>query len=161
MVDSSIPSVLETLLMADREASRLSRKILTDVQSTLEAKSSDYGPVSSIIDLVSAATGYNRVPVPGSEVLACYRTLTKLVRYMELRTQGLTTPEKAPHFEGLKDTLSDIVGESARLYSAYILDIGETEHISREKIVNPHTAPIHEPEEHRPNVIRSLTGNHR
>src|SRR5438270_12220462 len=88
----------------------------------MTSKSSDYGPVASLLDLVGAVTGYNEAAIPAGEVLACYRTISKIVRYMTLRAAAYKNGQ--PNHESLQDTVMDIVGESARLYAAYRGDVG-------------------------------------
>lgn len=84
---------------------------LIDTKELLEKKTSDYGPVATVLDLLGELTGYSHANASLGEVAALSRVLTKLVRYMSLRSA------KNINFESLTDTTKDLVGECTRLHT--------------------------------------------
>jgi len=87
---------------------------LRDISKLVETKSSDYGPVSEVLDLVFALTRYKDAPVPGGEVQGCARVLSKMVRYMNLRANELIDGKHA-NTDSMEDSMKDLLGEAARL----------------------------------------------
>ena len=84
----------------------------------LASKSDDYGPINSLMDIIGEATGYSAANIPAGEVLGFYRAMSKMLRYASLRAKG-----GEPNFEGLEETIRDLVGEAERLYGATMTNI--------------------------------------
>lgn len=114
--DDSIPGQLKTV---NQHRDRLAQTLLGTVANVLGTKTTDYGPVSAILDIAAAATGYNSAGIPAGEAFTCYRVWSKLLRYMNLRALG-----GPPHHESIKDSLQDLVGEAARLYAEHLSNEG-------------------------------------
>ena len=84
---------------------------LIDTKELIEKKSSDYGPVATVLDLLGEITGYSSANVSLGESAALTRVVTKIIRYMSLRGA------KKINFESLTDTTKDLVGECTRLHT--------------------------------------------
>lgn len=103
--------IISTMKSVEGSIREFSIDTLIDTKELLEKKSSDYGPVATVLDLLGEVTGYAQCNVPLGESAALTRLVTKIVRYMSLR--GATKI----NFEALTDTTKDLVGECTRLHT--------------------------------------------
>ena len=86
------------------------------IKKTLElVQSKPYDPASELIDLIFAVTKYSEANVPGGEAYVTGQCISKLVKYLTLRSAGERVTNDSP----LADVLLEFVRESARLYSEY------------------------------------------
>jgi hypothetical protein len=83
--------------------------VLKKVMDVVE--SSDRGPVSEIIDLAFATTGYAKADVPGGEAQVAGHCFTALVKYL-----GLRASKETPTNESMEEPLLALITESVRLY---------------------------------------------
>ena len=93
----------------------LELEMVKELETLLQTKTNDYGPVGEIIDLVFDVTGYARAHIPGGEAQVAGRALAKLVRYLNLRAKEVSTGS-LHDTESLEDSLRDFIGETVRLY---------------------------------------------
>jgi len=113
--------IKEAILASHLEKSKQVTLILDSIKELLSAKSTDYGPVADILDLLTDVTGYSKADIPGAEAQGCYRVISKIVRYMQVRGSGeLATTEK------LSETIFDLLGEALRFYVEVIVNTGGT-----------------------------------
>jgi hypothetical protein len=75
-------------------------------------QSKPYDPVSEIIDLVFAVTGFGKAEIPGGEALVAGQCIAKLVRYLTLRAKLGDKSNEA----SLPDILLEFIAESVHLY---------------------------------------------
>lgn len=109
--DITADDVLSTMTGVETYIRNLSVDTLIDTKELIEKKSADYGPVATVLDLLGELTGYSRANASLGEVAALTRVLTKLVRYMSLRSKSTI------NFESLTDTTKDLIGECTRLHA--------------------------------------------
>lgn len=112
-VDITSDDIVNAMKRAEVNMNGYSVNTLIDTKDLMEKKSSDYGPVGTILDLMGELTGYSHASIPLNEVAALTRTVTKIVRYMTLRGS-----KKKINYESLTDTTRDLVGETNRLNTA-------------------------------------------
>lgn len=103
--------IVDTMKSVENSIKNFSIDTLIDTKELLEKKSSDYGPVATVLDLLGEVTGYAQCNVPLGESAALTRLITKIVRYMSLRGASKI------NFEALTDTTKDLVGECTRLHT--------------------------------------------
>jgi hypothetical protein len=114
---SETNSVLGLMLSSRAFKDREIAEIIQDTAELLVTKSEDYGPVAECLDLIAAATGYDKANVPAGEAASAYRALAKIIRYMNLRAKT------SINHESIKETLQDTVGESLRLYGEAVFNV--------------------------------------
>jgi hypothetical protein len=90
-------------------------EMIKELDELIGTKTSDYGPVCEVIDLVFDVTGYAKAHIPGGEAQVAGRCLSKLVRYLNLRAKEVSTGS-LPNTESLEDSLRDFLGETVRLF---------------------------------------------
>jgi len=93
----------------------LELEMVKELDTLFQEKTTDYGPVCEVIDLVFDVTGYAKAHIPGGEAQVAGRCLAKLVRYLNLRAKEVSTGS-LPNTESLEDSLRDFLGEAIRLY---------------------------------------------
>jgi hypothetical protein len=81
------------------------RKVMDVVEST------DRGPVSEIIDLAFATTGYAKADIPGGEAQVAGHCIAALVKYLNVRAS-----KETPTNESIEESLLALITESVRLY---------------------------------------------
>jgi hypothetical protein len=111
----------------------LELEMIKELDALLQTKTSDYGPVCEVIDLVFDVTGYAKAHVPGGEAQVAGRCLAKLVRYLNLRAKEASSGS-LPDTESLEDSLRDFLGEAVRLYGESQVNRGtKIVHVNPEK----------------------------
>jgi len=98
-------------------------EMVRELETLLQTKTEDYGPVCEVIDLVFEVTGYAKAHIPGGESQVAGRCLAKLVRYLNLRAKEVQEG-KLPSTESLEDSLRDFLGETVRLYGEAMANRG-------------------------------------
>lgn len=122
-IDNTIIQVLRELSGARTE---ISKELVTDqLGELLSTKTESYGDPTPILDLIAEYTNYGNSNIPGGEVQACYRLITKLIRYMNLRAVGNIQRNVKNNNEGVIDSSMDIVGEAVMLYKNLLSNIEE------------------------------------
>jgi hypothetical protein len=81
------------------------KKVMDAVETT------DRGPVSEIIDLAFATTGYAYANIPGGESQVAGHCIAALVKYL-----GLRALKESPTNESMEESLLALITESVRLY---------------------------------------------
>jgi hypothetical protein len=111
----------------------LELEMVKELDSLLQTKTTDYGPVCEVIDLVFDVTGYAKAHIPGGEAQVAGRCLAKLVRYLNLRAKEVSSGA-LPDTESLEDSLRDFLGETVRLYGETMANRGaKIVHVTPEK----------------------------
>lgn len=109
--------IITQMLTTEFEQQAFSSTVLTEMSELLRSKSSDYGPVATVLDVLGKCTGYQEADVPLSENAGLTRLVTKVVRYMTLRAK-----KEVQNYESIDDTLKDLIGEATRLYTTYMFN---------------------------------------
>lgn len=108
--------ITEELTDISSKRKKHSIDLLKDMQYTIESKSADYGSPDVLVDIVAKYTGYDSAIIPAGEANGAYRLITKIIRYMNLRSKDMTPA----HHESIEDSIRDIVGEATIMYGNYM-----------------------------------------